>query len=140
MDEDQRRTVIVLAAVGLLVAAGLAVLSFQAREGPRDAARVAVRVDDAEGRPLHEGSVHLPADGNDVLTALRTLAQSRGFTVDTDEFPGLGSMVVEIAGIRNQGSCGWVYEVNGAGGDKAADFWRLSDGDSVRWFWTCHTA
>lgn len=116
----------------------LAVLASLPADGPTGPATIQLRIDDPDHRPLYNDTVSVEAGANTVLDALRRAAREDGFTVETQEFAGMGAMVVQIFSHRNAGACGWVYEVDGRSGDRSAELYRLETGDEVHWFWACH--
>jgi len=126
-----------LAALVLLVV-GLTKFAALQNRGPTEAADVAVTIDAPDEAQLYHANVPLAAGENTVLNALRAAADRDGFTVRTQDYAGLGAMVVQIFSYHNDGPCGWVYEVNGVSGDRSASLYHVSDGDAVHWFWACH--
>ena len=71
-----------------------------------------------------------------VLKGMEFLAPRCGFSVDTDEFPGLGVFVDGIAGRENNedgNGAYWVYWVDGEYAMKSANEQKLEDGMLVRW-------
>lgn len=72
-------------------------------------------------------------------TALSVLLAT-GLSVETTDYPGMGTYVDAIEGHRASGASGWVFEVLREGawrsGDRSAARYALEPGDAVRWSWT----
>jgi hypothetical protein len=128
----------VLLGITLLAGAGIAKLADLQSAGPSGPALVRVSAVDADGRERLNETVSLAAGDANVLVALRRAADRAAVAVQLQDYPGIGIMVVAIDGIRNDGACGWVYEVDGRSGDRSAANYPLQDGAHVRWFWSCH--
>lgn len=138
MEPARRRLTFVLAGALLLLIAGVAQLAAMRDQGPTAEATVVLRIDDPGSLEIFNASIEVMEEANTVLDALQNAARLHGFTVDTQEYAGLGVMVVQIFGHRAEGPCGWVYEVDGVASTSSADAHRLSTGDDVHWFWACH--
>lgn len=137
VEPRRRRALLVLLAINLAVVAAMTTLALR-HEGPRAAsADVFVRIEPPRGPTPSDVPVRLRAPNTNALGALRAAAAHQGIAVTTHDYPGLGTMVVAVGADRNEGACGWVYEVDDASGDRAADLFPVHDGDHVRWFWSC---
>ena len=75
------------------------------------------------------------ADGEGItaLDALKTAASSCNLQYHLQS-SSLGEYVDEIAGEKAGGASGWLYRVNGAMPAVGAGSYKLSDGDTVRWY------
>lgn len=139
MVESERSVALVLIGLGL-VSFG-AILQVQVADSHRDAApaTVGLQITDPRSQPFFNGTVPLEAGNDTVLGALLTASRIHHFSVTLQEYPFQGTMVVEIAGYHNDnpGPCGWVYEINGVFGDRAADEKDVQDKDRVHWYWSC---
>lgn len=121
-----------------LFAAGLGSVALREDEGPASDADVTLRIEDRDGAALLESPVHVASPSNTVLGTLESASREFSFPMETQEFPGLGPMVVSIFDLHAGGACGWVYTVDGRSGDRSAAHYRVFDGQTIRWFWSCH--
>ena len=44
-----------------------------------------------------------------------------------------GNLITKIGDLENSKTNSWIYYVNGTGGDKAANLFKLKNGDRVEW-------
>jgi hypothetical protein len=90
-----------------------------------------------DGQLVFNGTILLtPANGT-VLGALLYSAEIGGFDVNVTYSYMEKAFVQEIAGYRNKGACGWVYDHNGVRGPRSADEEVLANEDLIRWGWDC---
>lgn len=82
----------------------------------------------------------VPVEQATVLRALQMAADDASVELELIDYPGMGTYVRSIAGLRAQGATGWIYEVHRAGawinGDRSAEHFALQKGDATRWTWT----
>lgn len=100
-------------------------------------ARYQVSVVGPTGALLHD---NVTVSGATALTVLRAACERASLTVETEEFPGMGTYVRAIGGYRASGAAGWVFEVERDGtwvsGDRSAAQYPLHAGEQLRWSWT----
>lgn len=138
MRPGRLRLVLVLVGLNLLAIAAFAQLTLLEEAAPRQSATARLQIDAPGDEPLLNVSVQVGAEDATALGVLSQAAKIHGFRVETQDYAGLGVMVVSIAGYHNQGACGWVYEVDGRSGDRSASAYAVKDGETVHWFWSCH--
>jgi len=69
-----------------------------------------------------------------VLALLNAASEVAGFSVDSERYGYMGSLVTAIDGIENESpGRGWQYDVNGEYALEAADKHEIVDGDKVLW-------
>jgi hypothetical protein len=126
-----------LAVALLLLAAltgGAAAVVAWTQAGPGATGAFAVQVVGPGDASLFDGAVSVAE-----ATALSAL-RATGLPLETREYPGMGTYVVAVSGIRASGASGWVYEVERDGatvsGDRTAAAFPLHKGDALRWHWT----
>lgn len=139
MDSARYRRVAFLLGLAMLAAAGFLQLQSSGSTPGDGSATVQLQVVGPNGSTLHDASVAISAGETTALGALRSAADAGHFELETYEYPGLGTMVVSIFGHHNEGSCGWVYSVDGTDGDRAASDAQVRTGQTVRWGWSCHS-
>lgn len=85
---------------------------------------------------LYEQETITINQGDTVLDVLETLdADDPRIGLVTTEYPGLGTLVVEMGGKTNGDSGAyWQYEVNGIMPPRSADTLALTAGDAVTWY------
>lgn len=73
--------------------------------------------------------------GQTLLGLMRQLNEADPtFYLETQDYPGLGSLVVQIGGYRNgQDDKYWQYEVNGEMPLVGADQYVIQSGDRIKW-------
>ena len=132
-----------LMALALAGAVGCAAPASQtADQGGSDAAsqqapisvKVVVDSSAVEGAPV---SFDAAVDLSEGATAYDAL-QATGLSVNVTE-SSMGSYVSAVEGLAagdHGDMSGWMYEVNGAEAEVAASAYVLSEGDSVRWYYT----
>jgi outer membrane protein assembly factor BamB len=71
-------------------------------------------------------------------TALGALdAAGVGYTVDDSYYQQYGSLFIDsIKGKKNEGTKGWMYQVNGESPGVGANAYTVKDGDNVVFFWS----
>ena len=83
-----------------------------------------------------DGNVHrFSKDWNTEDTAyslLETYAENRGVEFSKTQYD-FGVFVESIGGKESTQDIAWIYFINGASGDVAADKYELSSGDQVEW-------
>lgn len=97
--------------------------------GPGDAGEHDVLVVGPEGT-LYDGRTSAPE-----ATAL-SLLQATGLDVEVETYPGMGAFVRAIEGHAAQGGAGWIYEVDGAPGDRSPAERALAAGERLAWRWS----
>lgn len=99
-----------------------------------DAVPVGVAVVGRAGRLLYgPAEVRVAADGKWGVTALGALDATGLDYAVSPRWPGFVEL---IAGERNRGQAGWMYQVNGEVPPVAADRKRLRPGDRVIWWYS----
>lgn len=81
----------------------------------------------------------LAVDGGEstVLGVLLNASVVANFSVEVTYGHPWGAFVRSIAGIENEGACGWVWDRNQFRGDRAADRQPVRTGDAILWHWAC---
>lgn len=74
------------------------------------------------------------------FSALQAAATTNGFVLDFDPPGQYGVFVKGIAGTAGTAERFWIYQVNGAEGQVAADQMTLTNGDAVTWKYTSSSA
>lgn len=76
-------------------------------------------------------------EGDTVLTVLKKITKEKGIRIINQ-----GGYISNIANINQMGmqngQGGWMYQVNGTLGEVGSDSYKLSNGDVVRWRYTCY--
>lgn len=67
-----------------------------------------------------------------VLEALEYVSTKYAIPLETKQYD-FGTMVMSINGYENTSDHAWIYYVNGAGADRSADQYTLSDNDTIEW-------
>ena len=78
--------------------------------------------------------------GESVMDVLRREARNAKLHLETSDTPGMGSYVEGIGNLYEFDAgelSGWLYRVNGEFQGMAASEYRLSDGDTVEYLYTC---
>jgi len=123
------RLVLAAALLALLVGAAGALAWWSAATPRAGEATVRVEVVGPDG-PLYNGTVTLAN-----ATAYAALVATH-LPLQVDDYPGMGVYVRAIGPYAAHGASGWIFFVNGAGGDRSAARYALHDGDTLRWTWT----
>lgn len=80
-------------------------------------------------------------DGDTVFDVLKAVCRDYGIQLEYSWTPAYGSYYIE--GIHNLyefdcgGLSGWMYSVNGWFPNYGCSKYRLKDGDSIKWLYTC---
>ena len=90
-----------------------------------------------DGQRIFNGTLTITAGNGTVLGALVRASEVGGFEINVTHAHLGKAFVQSIAGIHNQGSCGWVYDHNNVRGARAVDEEVLADQDQIRWGWDC---
>lgn len=137
MVESLRQRSYVLLGLTLIATGALVHLQALRHEPSQGPAVVTIAIEPPDHGLLFNGTVHLRAGNTTALDALLEAAALAHFNVSvTHRYYG-AAFVEAIAGHRNQGACGWLYEVNGRWADRSAGDFVLRTGDQVRWYWGC---
>ncbi|HLE47306.1 MAG TPA: DUF4430 domain-containing protein [Candidatus Thermoplasmatota archaeon] len=129
---------ILLLGASLIALAGLLWLwSLENTGDPRPAEVAIVVTDKADELIFNATGVRLEARHNTVLDLLLEATTIGNFTVHVVYGLGGHAYVDEIDGIKAEGRCGWVFEVNDVRPPVAADAYWLATGDRVHWRWGC---
>lgn len=130
---------IVLGAALLTLGGLVWVLSGAPRTMPEPAV-VALRIIGPDDRFVFNASeLAVDFDENTVLGVLLHAATVGNFSVDVTYGSPWGAFVRSIAGIPNEGACGWVWDRNQIRGDRAADRQSVRTGDEILWHWDCES-
>ncbi|HLE48263.1 MAG TPA: DUF4430 domain-containing protein [Candidatus Thermoplasmatota archaeon] len=131
-------TSILLLGGSLVALAGLLWLWSSQGAGEPHPADVAIVVTDRDHDLLFNATgVRLEARHNTVLDLLLEATKLGNFTAHVVYGLQGHAFVDEIDGIKNEGRCGWVYEVNAVRPLVASDAYWLATGDRVHWLWGC---
>lgn len=86
------------------------------------------------------GTFELVGRERNAFDALRALGTAENLSVEHREFSG-DVYVYAIDGHAAEGSCGWLYAIDGTGPqyqpDVASNHVVLDEGQSVHWYWGC---
>lgn len=99
--------------------------------------RVHQRIIAPSGQLVFNGTLVLTPGNGTVLGALLGASEVGGFEVNVTHAYYGRAFVQSIGGYRNDGACGWVYDVNNVRGTRAVDEQVLRDEDRIRWGWDC---
>lgn len=71
--------------------------------------------------------------GETVINVMRTLASTTDFTYTSRDYPGLGTFVDSITGIKNTSGKYWIMYVNGTLATNGVSATTLKMGDVIEW-------
>lgn len=127
------RLLLAASLLALLLGAAGALAWWSATETPPAGAQVRVSIVGPDG-PLFNGTIRVA--NATALSALQAAAREANLTLGVQEYPGMGTYVSAIGPYAAHGASGWIYEVDGAPGDRSASRAPVHDGDVVAWRWT----
>lgn len=127
---------VVLLGVSLVALGALVYAEAPRHPASTDSASVVISIVPNDGLPLFNGTVTLRPGNATALDALQAAAETANFTVVVTYQYG-PAFVVQIDAYRNEGGCGWQYDVNHVWADRSAGEYALATGDIVRWYWGC---
>lgn len=80
-------------------------------------------------------SSFIPRPGQTVFDALKSVAEEKSIALDTQQYD-FGVFVKAIGGYESSAEMAWIYFINGASGQIAADKQEIKAGDTVEWRYT----
>lgn len=145
-------------AVGIIAALGIAIVLmtdiktpeeyYGGERSPKENAvgtvTMTIRCDTVAGKADHipGDGIILPAtefeieDGDTIMDILREAAQTYRIQLDSDG-NGYISGIASVYEFDFGDLSGWIYRVNGKGASVGCNQYKLSDGDTVEWIYTC---
>lgn len=77
-------------------------------------------------------SSFFPQSGTTVFDALKKVAEEKNITLETQQYD-FGIFVKAVGGYKSNAKKAWIYFVNGAPGQVAADKRGVKAGDTIEW-------